>query len=145
MKKNNLTPKEKVLCSVAVAAFGLWGWFAHKVNEEKRRGGLLPEQKMTLVKKDVIKREMDERYRSAVLDGGVNVSKDHVQLSFDTDGNINTVEVIAFPEYHDGKKEASVLKLGDQKTFQNWEEELEKVLPWYEKTMVGQWFYKKVR
>ena len=143
--KKSLTPKEKILFSASIVALGLWGWFAHKVNEAERRDGLSPEQKMTLIKKDIVERKMKDMLCQAYTDGGVEVSKKYVQLTFDTDGNTNTTEVVSFPEFHDGEKETSPLKIGDQKTLKNWDKELKKAFFWYEQPVMGRWFYKKVR
>ena len=119
-----LTESQKnilMLLSFSAVCFG-----AVKLDDYLRRDGLSKNQKMTLIKKEVANREIDswKNYGEGYLP-----AKQYRKLSFDTDGDTNTTEVVVFPEMEisEGIDETKNLKIGEEKTIDNWIYTLEKL------------------
>ena len=82
---------------------------------------------MTLIKKEVATRIVDPC--SNDYGEGYLPAKEYRKLSFDTDGDTNTTEVVAFPEMEiaEGIDETKNLKLGEEKTIDFWIDTLDKI------------------
>ena len=119
-----LTENQKnilMLLSFSAVCFG-----AVKLDDYLRRDGLSKNQKMTLIKKEVANREIDswKNYGEGYLP-----AKQYRKLSFDTDGDTSTTEVVVFPEMEisEGIDETKNLKIGEEKTMDRWIGTLNKI------------------
>ena len=124
MKTSQLNPKKIkhsavliALCSPLIALSALF-YFCEKYNKKVRYDGIPSEQKMTLIKKEIVE-------RSKINDTWEGLASSHCsKLSFDTDGDTNTTEIIAYSKPYDGNEEIRFLKVGTQKTLKGWDNSL---------------------
>ena len=120
-----LTGKQQLMISGLSAALILFSLIA--IDDYTRRGGIPKDKKMTLIKKEILTRKVDPC--SHDYGEGYLPSEKYVRLSFDTDGDTNTVEATAVPAHAwwQGMEEVQSVNIGEDKTLSDWNQTLEKV------------------
>ena len=103
-----------------VAAIIAFGYYIDKLNDSERRNHIPYAKKMRLIDKKTVDRQPG--WGDHFLDEVGFASRTCSQLSFDTDGDMNTTEAIAFPVFYDGVKETELLKVGEEKTLKEWDD-----------------------
>ena len=119
-----LTRKNSVIMPLLITAAVITSFIA--IDDYTRRDGIPKNQKMTLTKKEIMKRKVDPT--SNDYGEGYLPAEEYARLSFDTDGNTNTTEVTAIPGHNwwKGIEEVKSFQLGEEKTLKDWKIDLEK-------------------
>lgn len=111
--------KKRIFSSMAaIAGFCTIAYLGFRLAEDERCDGISYEQKMTLLKKEKTNRQMLGNGFGCI--GGLESSEECVKFSFDTDGNTNTTEVIAVPEFPKNYDE-NFGKIGEKKSLKEWD------------------------
>lgn len=122
MNNKKIAQNTNIWFSVLASLVAL-GYLFVRNDDLERRNDIPYTKKMRLIDKETINREPEWE---AFFDEAGYSSRTCSKLSFDIDGNTNTTEVVAFPVFYSGIKEAELLNLGEEKTLREWDDTFRK-------------------